>query len=253
MHKSLTIGLSGLTCLTIVACQSQEKTESIPATPLQQPPIVADAPEAPVAIEALLIGDDAPAISVDHWVKGGPIENFNDGQVYVMEFWATWCGPCLYSMPHLSELQDEYGESVKIIGVSSEKELQTVTDFLAETSKIDGAVNDDRMRYTVAVDPDRSTSDAYMKAAGQNGIPTAFIIDGNGKVAWIGHPMSMDEPLSEVVNGTWDIAAATSAFQKEQAEEHQGAAAEREQMEEHQPRPDSMESNEQLTIFKTKP
>ena len=47
-------------------------------------------------------------------------------------------------------------------------------------------------------------------AAGQNGIPTAFIINGDGQVAWIGHPMGMDEPLAEIVDGTWDISVAAT-------------------------------------------
>ncbi|MDP7007967.1 MAG: hypothetical protein QGI78_00165, partial [Phycisphaerales bacterium] len=51
------------------------------------------------------------------------------------------------------------------------------------------------------------------------GIPTAFIIDANGTVAWIGHPMRMDEPLEQIVNGTWDLAAATATFAQEQAQQ----------------------------------
>ena len=48
----------------------------------------------------------------------------------------------------------------------------------------------------------------WMRAAGQSGIPCSFIVDAKGRVAWIGHPMSMDKPLEEIVAGTWDIAAA---------------------------------------------
>jgi tetratricopeptide (TPR) repeat protein len=122
-------------------------------------------------------------------------------------------------MPHLSSLQDKYGDTVKIIGVSSEKELETVTNFLEETNKSDNMLNSDRMRYTVTVDPDRSTSRVFMEAAGQNYIPTAFIINGDGKVAWIGSPRDMDEPLEQVVNGSWDLTAATETFAAEKAEE----------------------------------
>jgi thiol-disulfide isomerase/thioredoxin len=176
-----------------------------------------DAAETPPT--PLAIGDDAPALSIDHWVKGDAIGDFEDGQVYVMEFWATWCGPCITSMPHLSGLQDKYGDTVKIIGVSSEKELETVTNFLEKTNKSDNMLNSDRMRYTVTVDPDRSTSRVFMEAAGQNYIPTAFIINGEGKVAWIGSPRDMDEPLEQIVGGTWDLAAAAAEFAAELAEE----------------------------------
>jgi thiol-disulfide isomerase/thioredoxin len=215
MHNKITLGLTGIACLSLAACNSTQKTQVIPMTPIEPPPAVAESPVETPTVKALGIGDTAPAISIDHWVKGGAIDGFEDGQVYVMEFWATWCGPCITSMPHLSGLQEEYGDDVKIIGVSSEEELEIVTGFLAEINKRDDTLNDNRMRYTVAVDPDRSTSDAFMKAAGQNGIPTAFIIDANGKVAWIGHPMGMDGPLAEVVNGTWDMTAAIEANSKE--------------------------------------
>ena len=212
MHYSITLGLTGTVCFFIAACNSQQKTEAIPATPIETP-------TAETTPRSLTIGDTAPKISVDHWVKGTAIEDFEDGQVYVMEFWATWCGPCIVSMPHLSKLQEEYGDSVKIIGVSSEKNVDIVTEFLEKTNKSDNTLNDNRMRYTVAVDPDRSTSTAFMKAAGQNGIPTAFIINENGKVAWIGHPMNMDEPLAEIVNGTWDLAAEVNVFKNKQAQQ----------------------------------
>jgi len=219
MRIITTLSLAGIPCVALVACnQGYTTADSIPATPIV--PMVVTAPPADTnqtEINSLAIGDDAPSLSIDHWVKGGAIDGFNENQVYVIEFWATWCGPCVSSMPHLSSIQDEYGDEVKIIGVSSEKELETVTNFLAKTNSRDGEVNDDRMRYTVAVDPDRTTSTAYMKAAGQSGIPTAFIINGSGQVAWIGHPMGMDEPLSEVVNGTWDLAGASEEFAKEAA------------------------------------
>lgn len=221
------LSLVGISCLTLVACSGTNTTvEVIPATPVvpiaELVPIAEPAPSVDAnasETNTLAIGDDAPQLSIDHWVKGGAIDDFDENQVYVIEFWATWCGPCVSSMPHMSSIQDEYGDTVKIIGVSSEKELETVTNFLSKTNTRDGKVNDDRMRYTVAVDPDRTTSTSYMKAAGQNGIPTAFIINGSGQVAWIGHPMGMDEPLAEIVDGTWDLASASEEFAKEAAEQ----------------------------------
>jgi thiol-disulfide isomerase/thioredoxin len=210
----------GVACITTSALAQDhpDHPDSVPAIPIEKPKQVEQEEKLPPPTP-LFIGDKAPAVTVDYWVKGDALHGFEDGQVYVMEFWATWCGPCISSMPHLSGLQEEYGDKVKIIGVSSEKDPEIVTTFLAKTNKRDNKVNNDRMRYTVAVDPDRSTSRVFMEASNQRGIPTVFIINGDGQVAWIGHPMSMDEPLKEVVAGTWDLAAAAEAFKIEAEQE----------------------------------
>ena len=81
----------------------------------------------------------------------------------------------------------------------------------------------DKMDYRVAMDDvpreadgnDGAMAKTWMKAAGQNGIPTAFIVDKDGKIAWIGHPMEMDEPLEKIVNGSWDLTAASARSRKE--------------------------------------
>ena len=65
----------------------------------------------------LRIGDPAPAIKYSKWLKGEPVTSFNGGQIYILEFWATWCGPCKGAMPHLTELQKEYEGKVTIVGV----------------------------------------------------------------------------------------------------------------------------------------
>ena len=58
----------------------------------------------------------------------------------------------------------------------------------------------------------------WMKAAGQNGIPTAFVVDKKGLVAWIGHPMAgLDKVLPKVINGEWNVAEAKHMRDEEQA------------------------------------
>ena len=160
---------------------------------------------------SLGLGDKAPKVDLSKVVKGDFDGKFMNDKVYVVEFWATWCGPCKTSMPHLSELQKEYKDKgVTIIGVSDETEKK-VADFIGSGDW------PQKTQYVIATDNERKTSNAYMRAAGQNGIPTAFIVGKTGQVEWIGHPMSMDEPLAQVVAGTYDREAAKKQMAAEKA------------------------------------
>ncbi|MCH2213435.1 MAG: redoxin family protein [Fuerstiella sp.] len=166
-----------------------------------------------VQVEPLAPGIDAPAVQTAAVVQGAGVDPFQEGNVYVVEFWATWCGPCLQSMPHISTLQEEYGDAVQFIGVTRE-DAETVTGFMQQQSP-SGQTWADTLGYTIALDDDSSTWENYMTAADQGGIPCAFIVEQTGKVAWIGHPMNIDEPLASVVNGDFDVAAAAKIFETE--------------------------------------
>lgn len=156
--------------------------------------------------DELGIGDSAPKLAVKEFIKGDPIAKLEKGKTYVVEFWATWCGPCRTSIPHLTELQKRY-KDITFIGVSIlENDPKDVKPFVEEMG--------DKMGYRVALDdvPKNGKRDegvmakTWMDAAGQEGIPTAFIVNGDGKIAWIGHPMEMDKPLADIVAGKWDLA-----------------------------------------------
>ena len=76
-----------------------------------------------------------PKLRLDQWVLGSPADEGLDGKVHVVEFWATWCGPCRSSMPHISELQQRHGDDVTFIGVTRE-DVATVNRFLDKESPI---------------------------------------------------------------------------------------------------------------------
>lgn len=140
------------------------------------------------------IGDAAPPLDIAEWVKGGAVDLAagKGNQIYVVEFWATWCPPCRASVPHLTEMQKKYKDKgLTIIGISDEP-VAVVRPFVDKQA--------DKMEFTVAVDRDRATYARYMNSFGVKGIPHAFIIDLQGRVAWHGHPMSgMDEVLERLV------------------------------------------------------
>jgi thiol-disulfide isomerase/thioredoxin len=183
--------------------------DAVPATRIA--PASPAAQERPAAPAPLSVGDKAPAFSVDSWVKGAPFESLESGSVHVMEFWATWCGPCIAAIPHLTELQAKYPD-VRFVGVAaSERGPDEAAKFAKVKEFVDG--KGDGMGYRVAYVGDREKmSRPWMEAAGQSGIPCTFIVDGEGRVAWIGHPMSMDAPLEKIVSGSWDIEAAKTEF-----------------------------------------
>ena len=152
----------------------------------------------------LNVGDPAPSLAIGQWFKGEPVMAFAADKVYVVEFWATWCGPCRVSMPHISKLQEQYPDQVTFIGVSDEDE-NTVRSFMSGALQDGEKTWDELVTYTIALDDKDATGKAYMRAAGQNGIPTAFIVGKDGHIEWIGHPMAIDEPLvRQVVAGQWD-------------------------------------------------
>jgi thiol-disulfide isomerase/thioredoxin len=134
----------------------------------------------------LSVGKDAPKLSVQKWVKGDQVSGFVQGKAYVVEFWATWCGPCRESIPHLTELAKK-NKNVTFIGMAASerdngsKGQKIVEDFVKKQG--------DAMGYTVAYASDGKMNRDWMEAAGRSGIPSAFVVDTKGKIAYIGHPM----------------------------------------------------------------
>ncbi|WP_286763808.1 MULTISPECIES: TlpA family protein disulfide reductase [Rhodopirellula] len=171
----------------------------------------------------LTVGSKAPSLDIEHYIhedlgKFGPVTDFEDGKIYVVEFWATWCGPCIQSMPHLVELQERHrGNGVQIVSISDE-DLETVEGILERDYPGKEGVTFAELTsaYTLTVDPDGSSTDDYMRAANQNGIPAAFLVGKTGLIEWIGHPMSLDEPLEQVIEGTWDREAFKESMARQQ-------------------------------------
>ncbi len=144
------------------------------------------------------VGDPAPPVTIERWVKGAPVRVGRGTNLLVVEFWATWCGPCKRSIPHLTELQKKYADKgVVFIGISDEP-LTDVVPFVASQG--------DNMAYRVGVDTSRRTYNSWMRAYGEDGIPHAFIVNTNGIVVWHDFPnQRLDYALEDLIAGTFDI------------------------------------------------
>lgn len=169
----------------------------------------------------LMVGDKAPKLQTGKWIQGEPVPAFDSNHVYVVEFWAAWCGPCVGSIPHLNALWEKFKDkNVIVIGQDVWDSDEAVAPFVKKM----GA----KMTYRVALDDKSQDPDGFMdsnwwtRKANHHGIPTAFIINQDGIIAWIGHPMALEEKvLDEIVSGHYDLAKAAVDYKKELAQYNQ--------------------------------
>jgi len=136
--------------------------------------------------DVLVPGSPAPAFTVDSFVRGPEAKTLELGKVHVIEFWATWCGPCVASMPHLTELQKQ-NPDVQFIGVAG---FERGKDAADGTKRVDEFVKakGDAIGFAIAFDGDGTMAKTWMTAAKRNTIPTSFVVGKDGNVAFIGSP-----------------------------------------------------------------
>jgi thiol-disulfide isomerase/thioredoxin len=175
--------------------------------------------EAPSAVEneraVLSIGDAAPPVHVRTWVKGTPIAPaLEKGKVYVIDIWSTWCIPCVASMPHTTELQKRFQDSGLVaLGVTSRDSFGNTEEAIRDLVKRKG----DSIGFAIGIDEESEsakgylgvfrgkTVEAYLGGARVQAIPVAFVVDRQGRIAFIGHPMEIDEAVQKCLDGTWDL------------------------------------------------
>ncbi len=138
------------------------------------------------------IGDIPPPLTLSKTIQGPPAAQISwdklKGKVVVLEFWATWCGPCIRAIPHLNHLAEQFkSKPIVFISVSDENE-DVVRRFLKNHP----------MNSRVALDDYDVLNKAFHVAA----IPHAVIVDATGHIAAIANPVSIKpENLEEVLAG----------------------------------------------------
>jgi thiol-disulfide isomerase/thioredoxin len=127
-----------------------------------------------------IIGQKAPELLVEKWLTPQPDVK---GKFVLIDFWATWCGPCRKAIPDLNAFQKKFGEKLVVIGISDEPE-EKVKGFASPT-----------LEYASAIDTKGQTKQALEV----KGIPHCILVDPEGIVRWEGYPLLHGHELTEKV------------------------------------------------------
>lgn len=108
------------------------------------------------------------------------------GTLVLLDFWATWCGPCRMAMPSIERLQVKHGGRLKVFGVN-----------FAENGDAAGYMRAEGFTYTLL-----THGDAVAQAYGVSGIPCFYLIDAKGKVLWAaaGYSSENERELEEKID-----------------------------------------------------
>lgn len=169
------------------------------------PPVVAsDAVQFPSFTEPVayctdLRGQKSPDLAVERWITKQP--NML-GKVVILDFFATWCAPCMAARPHMNEIARAYPKDVVIVGLSTE----TNNKFTDGLKKLKLKEND--FAYSVALDPAGRTQ----KGFGVSGIPSIAIVSSDQIVRWQGSPQGLTPTvIDSIIAANTKLVAAAPA------------------------------------------
>jgi len=140
------------------------------------------------AEHSALEGKPMPALQVTGWVNGEVTADEMKGKVVIVDFYATWCGPCMAAIPHNNELFKKYkDQGLRIIGVCTNQRGQ---------EKMEQTAKDRKMEYPTARDPDLKSEAAWKV----HYYPTYAIVDRKGVVRIIGlQPDHVEEVVKKLL------------------------------------------------------
>lgn len=152
-----------------------------------------------------LPGDPAPPIHGGAWLRGTPVEKYEPGRLYVVDLWATWCAPCLATMPLLRRYEARFPDRVTVVAMNVwEMSPDRVRQLLAtRADSIPTHVVADSVPAGKQANEGLHAA-AFMGVSDWISIPRTYLIDGEGRVAWVGTPHELEQPLAQVMAGTWD-------------------------------------------------
>lgn len=153
---------------------AQQKT---PRTPAPVPEASTDGDfVAPKLYARSIRGRPAPQLQVEQWLTDQPA---TDGKFVLIDFWATWCGPCRQSIPELNGYQKEFGDRLAVIGLTD------------ETEKAVRRMTSPSIDYAVGIDTQGRIQRELQIAA----IPHCILVDPSGIVRFEGNPLYLNDAI----------------------------------------------------------
>ncbi|PLX32942.1 MAG: hypothetical protein C0600_01300 [Ignavibacteria bacterium] len=128
------------------------------------------------------VGDTVRGVYVGEWLQNAPPDSAAfAGKPVLLEFWATWCRPCLAAVPHLNELHDEFGDAFRFIAITQEP--RAVAAPILKNVQMKSAVVSDTKQGTTH------------KVFGVWVIPRTYILSADRVVLWTGHPTRLTREI----------------------------------------------------------
>ena len=133
-----------------------------------------------------LIGTVTEDIAVTHYLQNQPADTAIQSKFKVIEFWATWCAPCIKAVPHLNKLQEKFkDENIVFLSVTYESPAKTE----ATLQKV-------KFETVVATDTtSRLHTQLKIRDKGTMVVPRTVLIDNQNRIVWYGYPTQLTESL----------------------------------------------------------
>ncbi|NBV45869.1 MAG: hypothetical protein EBR86_09580 [Planctomycetia bacterium] len=189
--------------------------------------------------DGLAVGDRAPPLDVERWIVGAGLERCGPGAIHAVTFLDLHSRPCREALPHLGRIATRHaGRGVVMVGIDgagpdSDGEWPSLLADLGPQRawRIGVDRQPARRRRSHEDDQPGMTWQAWMSAADEDGIPTTFVVDATGHVAWIGHPLDgLDEVIDGLLAGTFaPLAEADAGRRAALLEEDARTAVERQE------------------------
>ena len=160
------------------------------------------------------VNEKAPNINITDWIENVPEDKDLENKYIVLEFWATWCGPCIAAVPHMNDIQKAF----------TQEDLYYISITDESIAKVERSLKRIEFKSIVVTDVSGQTQINFGDGVkGLEVFPLTVLIDKKGIIKWVGEPKSLNAKimsgfLSDTTTLSRDYEAADAVIQSEPKE-----------------------------------